>query len=151
MISNIRLIEGNCINDFHLEKAQYCNSDDVPDDFRLPGFFKIEATGLSDAVIELVFDGSSINTDALRYPTAVYDDGSRAQYFYPFSVNASTNTVLLYAGKIGGTVSYIIDSYIGKANSGQMRIRQITEEEKSLIREKMQRIQRTGKSAVIAA
>ena len=133
MISNIRLIEGNCINNFYLEKAQYCNSDDVPDGFRLPGFFKIEATGLSDAVIELAFDGYAINTDALRYPTAVYDDGSRAQYFYPFSVNANTNTVLLYAGKIDGTVSYIIDSYIGEANRGQMRIRQITEEEKSLI------------------
>ena len=134
MVSNIRLIEGKCENNYSIIPPVYLNPNEFTD-FTLPGFFKGDAPGDFEFVLEMKFDEGYLDVSGLRYPNVTDQDGHRVPYFYPFSVNRETNTVLIYGGSPEGCLSYVISDYNSPLNSGKIQIRHITDAEKALIQE----------------
>lgn len=134
LVSNIRLREGKCENNFSLMPPVYLNPNEFTA-FTLPGFFKGDAPGNFEFVLEMKFDEGDLDISALRYPNVTDQDGHRVPYFYPFSVDHATNTVLIYGGSPEGCLSYVISDYNSPLNSGKIQIRHITNEEKALIQE----------------
>lgn len=134
MVSNIRLIEGKCENNYSIIPPVYLNPNEFTD-FTLPGFFKGDAPGDFEFVLEMKFDEGYLDVSGLRYPNVTDQDGHRVPYFYPFSVDHATNTVLIYGGSPEGCLSYVISDYNSPLNSGKIQIRHITNEEKALIQE----------------
>lgn len=132
LVSNIRLREGKCENNFSLMPPVYLNPNEFTA-FTLPGFFKGDAPGNFEFVLEMKFDEGDLDISALRYPNVTDQNGQRVPYFYPFSVNHDTNTVLIYGGSPEGNLSYVVSEYHGSVNSGKMRIRGIFDEEKNEI------------------
>lgn len=132
MVSNIRLRKGKCENNYSIIPPVYLNPNEFTD-FTLPGFFKGDAPGNFEFVLEMKFDDGDLDISALRYPNVTDQNGQRVPYFYPFSVNHDTNTVLIYGGSPEGNLSYVVSEYHGSVNSGKMRIRGIFDEEKNEI------------------
>ena len=134
LVSNIRLREGKCENNYSIIPPVYLNPNEFTD-FTLPGFFKGDAPGDFEFVLEMKFDEGYLDVSGLRYPNVTDQDGHRVPYFYPFSVDHATNTVLIYGGSPEGCLSYVISDYNSPLNSGKIQIRHITNEEKALIQE----------------
>lgn len=132
MVSRTLLYNGEFKTQYSLVQAQSITGEEGP--FTLPGLFTLPAMD-GELVIEMTYDEHCdfSTTDALRYPTAVYSDGTRAPYFYPFSQDEDKRTVSLYVGELQMPVYYsILDLY--ESANGTARLRAITEEEKAKIK-----------------
>ena len=131
MVSRTLLYYGYFKTQYSLVQAQPITGEEGP--FTLPGLFRLPAMD-GELVIEMTYDENCdfSTTDALRYPMATFKDGTRAPYFYPFTKDEDTRTVLIYAGELEKPVYYSIIDYYGSA-SGSVKLRKISEEEKAKI------------------
>ena len=131
MVSRTLLYYGYFKTQYSLVQAQPITGEEGP--FTLPGLFTLPAMD-GELVIEMTYDENCdfSTTDALRYPMATYIDGTRTPYFYPFTKDEDTRTVLVYAGELEKPVYYSIIDYYGSA-SGSVKLRKITEEERAKI------------------
>ena len=131
MVSRTLLYYGDFKTQYSLVQAQPITGEEGP--FTLPGLFTLPAMD-GELVIEMTYDENCdfSTTDALRYPMVTFEDGTRAPYFYPFTKDEDTRTVLIYAGEPEKPVYYSIIDYYGSA-SGSVKLRKISEEEKAKI------------------
>ena len=131
MVSRTLLYYGYFKTQYSLVQAQPITREEGA--FSLPGLFTLPAMD-GELVIEMTYDENCdfSTTDALRYPMATFKDGTRAPYFYPFTKDEDTRTVLIYAGELEKPVYYSIIDYYGSA-SGSVKLRKISEEEKAKI------------------
>ena len=131
MVSRTLLYSGYFKTQYSLVQAQPITGEEGP--FTLPGLFTFPAMD-GELVIEMSYDEHCdfSTTDALRYPMVTFEDGTRAPYFYPFTKDEDTRTVLIYAGEPEKPVYYSIIDYYGSA-SGSVKLRKISEEEKAKI------------------
>lgn len=128
MVSRTLLYYGYFKTQYSLVQAQPITREEGA--FTLPGLFTLPAMD-GELVIEMTYDEHCdfSTTDALRYPMATFIDGTRAPYFYPFTKDEDTRTVLIYAGELEKPIYYSIIDYYGSA-SGSVKLRKITEEER---------------------
>lgn len=131
MVSRTVLYYGYFKTQYSLVQAQPITGEEGP--FTLPGLFTLPAMD-GELVIEMTYDENCdfSTTDALRYPMVTFKDGTRTPYFYPFTKDEDTRTVLIYAGELENPVYYSIIDYYGSA-SGSVKLRKITEEERAKI------------------
>lgn len=131
MVSRTLLYYGDFKTQYSLVQAQPITGEEGP--FTLPGLFTLPAMD-GELVIEMTYDENCdfSTTDALRYPMVTFEDGTRTPYFYPFTKDEDTRTVLIYAGEHEKPVYYSIIDYYGSA-SGSVKLRKISEEEKAKI------------------
>lgn len=134
LVGRVSVSEGSYELEYRLEKPQTVGSEETS--FHIPGYFNFLNRGDNELVVEMKFnDGGMPDSHAFSYPIASYPDGTKSHYFFPFSSDEATCTILLYAGVLKDDTEFVIDSnFSSNIKPASIKLRPITEEEKQKIK-----------------